>query len=85
MAFRQPKAISLLTEKDASTIVKGLGEEDIWRLRHQIIDEAMAVIELTNLTAEADMSRAHTDFVANAIHELRSSLLNYWIRRNSER
>ena len=82
MAFRQPKAISLLTEKkNASTIVKGLvRRRDIWRLRHQIIDEAMAVIELTNLTAEADMSRAHTDFVANASHELRtplSSIIGY--------
>jgi two-component system phosphate regulon sensor histidine kinase PhoR len=32
------------------------------------------VIELHNRTAEADISRAHTDFVANASHELRTPL-----------
>jgi two-component system phosphate regulon sensor histidine kinase PhoR len=32
------------------------------------------VIELINQTAEADISRAHTDFVANASHELRTPL-----------
>jgi two-component system phosphate regulon sensor histidine kinase PhoR len=34
----------------------------------------MAVVELINHTAEADISRAHTDFVANASHELRTPL-----------
>jgi two-component system phosphate regulon sensor histidine kinase PhoR len=34
----------------------------------------VAVIELINQTAEADISRAHTDFVANASHELRTPL-----------
>ena len=34
----------------------------------------LAVIELINQTAEADISRAHTDFVANASHELRTPL-----------
>ena len=29
------------------------------------------MVELVNRTAEADISRAHTDFVANASHELR--------------
>ena len=32
------------------------------------------MIELHNRTAEADISRAHTDFVANASHELRTPL-----------
>lgn len=32
------------------------------------------MVELINLTAESDISRAHTDFVANASHELRTPL-----------
>ena len=32
------------------------------------------MIELIDRTAEADISRAHTDFVANASHELRTPL-----------
>src|SRR3546814_2569267 len=39
-----------------------------------LMDEGMVVIELINQTAEADISRAHTDFVANASHELRTPL-----------
>jgi two-component system phosphate regulon sensor histidine kinase PhoR len=38
------------------------------------------VIELRDRTGEADISRAHTDFVANASHELRtplSSIIGY--------
>ncbi len=31
-------------------------------------------VELVNRTSEADISRAHTDFVANASHELRTPL-----------
>ncbi len=41
--------------------------------RHAI-NERYWVIELHNRTAEADISRAHTDFVANASHELRTPL-----------
>src|SRR5690606_18255075 len=37
-------------------------------------NERYWVIELHNRTAEADISRAHTDFVANASHELRTPL-----------
>lgn len=76
MAFRQPQAIKLLgKEKSGVAIVKGLARRrDIWRMKLQKIDKSMSVIELTSLTAEADISRAHTDFVANASHELRTPL-----------
>ena len=76
MTFRQPQAIKLLSkEKSGVAIVKGLARRrDIWRMKLQKIDKSMSVIELTSLTAEADISRAHTDFVANASHELRTPL-----------
>ena len=38
------------------------------------VDERYWIVELINRTAEADISRAHTDFVANASHELRTPL-----------
>jgi two-component system phosphate regulon sensor histidine kinase PhoR len=48
--------------------------QDIWQINRQAIDDRLAMLELTNQTAEADISRAHTDFVANASHELRTPL-----------
>ncbi len=76
MAFRQPKAISLLSKgRNGRAVVRGLvRRRDIWQINRQAIDESLAVIELINKTAEADISRAHTDFVANASHELRTPL-----------
>lgn len=76
VAFRQPEAISLLAkERSGTAIVRGLvRRQDIWQINRQAIGERMAVLELINQTAEADISRAHTDFVANASHELRTPL-----------
>ncbi len=76
MAFRQPEAISLLSEdRNGRAIVRGLvRRRDIWQMNRQAVDDSLAVIELINQTAEADISRAHTDFVANASHELRTPL-----------
>ncbi len=76
VAFRQPEAISLLGKnRNGQAIVRGLvRRQDIWQINRQAVDENLAVIELINQTAEADISRAHTDFVANASHELRTPL-----------
>lgn len=76
VAFRQPEAIALLTaNRNGQAIVRGLiRRQDIWQINRQTIDGELAVIELINQTAEADISRAHTDFVANASHELRTPL-----------
>ncbi|EAQ30033.1 two-component signal transduction histidine kinase [Erythrobacter sp. NAP1] len=76
VAFRQPEAISLLSEnRNGQAIVRGLvRRQDIWQINHQSVDKDLAVIELINQTSEADISRAHTDFVANASHELRTPL-----------
>jgi two-component system phosphate regulon sensor histidine kinase PhoR len=38
------------------------------------VDGRYSLIELVDRTSEADVSRAHTDFVANASHELRTPL-----------
>lgn len=76
VVFRQPEAISILSEDRAGrALVRGLvRRQDIWQINRQTIDDNLAVIELINQTAEADISRAHTDFVANASHELRTPL-----------
>ncbi len=82
VAFRHPEAVALL-ERDTSgqATVQGLvRRRDIWILNYQRLGEELGVIELLNQTAEADISRAHTDFVANASHELRtplSSIIGY--------
>ena len=76
VAFRHPEAIALLTDdRNGTAVVRGLVQRrDIWRISRQSVGDDLAVIELINQTAEADISRAHTDFVANASHELRTPL-----------
>lgn len=76
VAFRQPEAIALINKnRNGKAIVRGLvRRQDIWQINRHAVDQHMAVIELINQTAEADISRAHTDFVANASHELRTPL-----------
>lgn len=76
MAFRQPEAVKLLGKnRNGAAIVRGLvRRRDIWRINRQMIGTDLSALELINLTAEADISRAHTDFVANASHELRTPL-----------
>lgn len=76
VTFRQPEASALLSEaRNGQAIVRGLvRRQDIWQINRQGVSGELAVIELINLTTEADVSRAHTDFVANASHELRTPL-----------
>jgi two-component system phosphate regulon sensor histidine kinase PhoR len=76
VAFRHPAAVDLLARaKGGSVTVQGLtGPRSSWQMTRQPIDGRYWLIELINRTAEADISRAHTDFVANASHELRTPL-----------
>lgn len=76
VVFRQPEAIKVIDRgKSGIAVIKGVvRRRDIWRLNFQKMSEGIGVIELVNMTAEADISQAHTDFVANASHELRTPL-----------
>ncbi len=75
VALRHPEAIRLLAKSEGRAIVRGLtGARSIWQVSRVPIDERYSLIEMVNRTAEADISRAHTDFVANASHELRTPL-----------
>jgi two-component system, OmpR family, phosphate regulon sensor histidine kinase PhoR len=75
VALRHPQAVTLLDKPEGMALVRGLtGARSIWQVSRVAIDERFSLIELVNRTAEADISRAHTDFVANASHELRTPL-----------
>ncbi|KUR77789.1 ATP-binding protein [Novosphingobium sp. FSW06-99] len=75
VALRHPEAITLLEAPEGSVTVRGLtGPRSIWQVRRVAVDDRFSLIELVDRTAEADISRAHTDFVANASHELRTPL-----------
>jgi two-component system phosphate regulon sensor histidine kinase PhoR len=75
VALRHPEAITLLDAPEGTAMVRGLtGPRSIWQVRRVAIDHRFSLIELVNRTGEADISRAHTDFVANASHELRTPL-----------
>jgi len=82
VAFRHPAAVDVLSRPDGgSATVQGLtGPRSVWQMSRQPIDARYFLIELVNRSAEVDISRAHTDFVANASHELRtplSSIIGY--------
>lgn len=75
VALRHPEAINLLQKPQGRALVRGLtGARSIWQVSRVPIDDRFSLIEMVNRTAEADISRAHTDFVANASHELRTPL-----------
>jgi two-component system phosphate regulon sensor histidine kinase PhoR len=75
VALRHPEAITLLDMPKGSAVVRGLtGSRSIWHVSRVSIDQRFSLIELVNRTVEADISRSHTDFVANASHELRTPL-----------
>jgi two-component system phosphate regulon sensor histidine kinase PhoR len=76
VALRHPEAIAVLDlPEGGSATIEGLtGPRSIWQINRHPIDERYWLIELHNRSAEADISRAHTDFVANASHELRTPL-----------
>lgn len=76
VGLRHPDAVHLLNSSDgASVTIPGfLGGRTLWQLTRREIDGQRSLIELIDRTAEADVGRAHTDFVANASHELRTPL-----------
>ena len=76
IALRHPDAVRLLAQPDGSSVtVRGMtGPRSQWQLTRQRIDARYWFIELMDRTAEADIVRAQTDFVANASHELRTPL-----------
>ena len=76
ISLRHPEAIGLVDgDESGAAVVRGLARRrDIWRINRKAVDAELAVYEFVNRTAEADISRAHTDFVANASHELRTPL-----------
>lgn len=82
VTLRHPRAVALIdaAESGGATIPGLVRRRDVWRINRKTLPGAMAVYEFVNRTAEADISRAHTDFVANASHELRtplSSIIGY--------
>lgn len=76
IGLRHPDAMRLLDmgDGDSVTIPGFTGTRSLWQLTRRQIDRQRWLIELADRTTEADVSRAHTDFVANASHELRTPL-----------
>ncbi len=76
IALRHPDAMRLIDQPDgASVSIPGFtGSRSLWQLTRRAIAGERWMIELADRTAESDVSRAHTDFVANASHELRTPL-----------
>ena len=76
IALRHPDAMRLLDMDDGDSVaITGFtGGRSLWQLTRRHIEKKRWLIELIDRTAESDVSRAHTDFVANSSHELRTPL-----------
>ena len=76
MTLRNPEALRLVDSSESGGVtVSGLSRRrDVWRINRKALPGGIDVLEFINRTSEADISRAHTDFVANASHELRTPL-----------
>ena len=76
MTLRSPEALALADSRESGGVtVSGLvRRRDVWRINRKALADDVGVLEFHNRTAEADIGRAHTDFVANASHELRTPL-----------
>ncbi len=76
IALRHPEAMRLIEAGDGESVtIPGFtGMKSLWQLTRRDLGEGRWLIELSDRTAEADIGRAHTDFVANASHELRTPL-----------
>ena len=76
MMLRSPEALELMASGESGGVtVSGLARRrDVWRINRKALPGEVGVLEFLDRTAEADVSRAHTDFVANASHELRTPL-----------
>ncbi|WP_246027264.1 sensor histidine kinase [Novosphingobium umbonatum] len=86
IALRHPDAFNLLEAPESdqgavSATIPGLTRSgSLWQLTRYTVAQGQWIIEAKDRTSEADISRAHTDFVANASHELRtplSSIIGY--------
>lgn len=76
IALRHPDAMRLTEMADGESVsIPGFtGGKTLWQLTRRNIEGQRWIIELSDRSAEAQISRAHTDFVANASHELRTPL-----------
>lgn len=76
IALRHPDAMRLIGmgHNDSVTIPGFTGAKSLWQLTRRNLDGERWIIELVDRSSEGDISRAHTDFVANASHELRTPL-----------
>lgn len=76
LGLRHPAAVALLdAERDTTALVTGLTTpRSQWHIARHTLTDGRWLIELADRTAEADIGRAHTDFVANVSHELRTPL-----------
>jgi two-component system phosphate regulon sensor histidine kinase PhoR len=76
IVLRHPDAVRLLASPDGTSVtIPGFtGGRSLWQLTRRHVEGERWMIEMHDRTAESDVSRAHTDFVANASHELRTPL-----------
>jgi two-component system, OmpR family, phosphate regulon sensor histidine kinase PhoR len=76
IALRIPAAVELISSEGGGRAqIKGLSVPgSIWDMTCYILADDQRFVTLSDASAQASITRAHTDFVANASHELRTPL-----------
>lgn len=76
VGLRHPDVVALIDSgAEGSVTVKGLTTaRSLWQVNVADLGMETRLLELSDVSAQADIARAHTDFVANASHELRTPL-----------
>lgn len=76
LALRHPDFVAMITgDAGGHVSVPGLSTTaSLWDVGVSVIGDNLRVVALLDRSAQADVSRSHTDFVANASHELRTPL-----------
>lgn len=76
LAIRHPLAVALVAGGQGGAVsIPGLSTPtSVWEMSARLLGDEWRLIELRDCSAQSDVSRAHTDFVANASHELRTPL-----------
>ena len=76
LMIRNPDALDVIAADTGGRItLHGLSVPgSIWELVCKVLDDGTRLVLLEDLSVRDSVSRAHTDFVANASHELRTPL-----------
>jgi two-component system, OmpR family, phosphate regulon sensor histidine kinase PhoR len=76
LAIRRPEVISLVNHPEGGSLMTGgiITSDQEWLVSCDVMKSGIKLLILEDISYQANLARAHADFVANASHELRTPL-----------